>query len=145
MTYRICVLYPPIQCSVVTPLVVIPEANFQFIVNQTNSLTIVCNATGVPVTNISWYQSDNTSLTGLQNAEGEINSRIDLSEQDTSLYPGPNGTLFLTSQSLTLSSANGTDTGNYSCVATNLVQTVTRPFSIFVQGQRCARLLSACS
>ena len=124
-----------LQCCVVTPSIVIPEANFQFIVNQTDSLTIVCNATGIPETTITWYQSETTLLTGAPDAENEINSRITLSEQDISFFSGPSGALVLTSQRLTLSLANVTDTGSYSCAATNIVQMVIQLFSIFVQGR----------
>ena len=133
--FFVCFLLVLLRC-VVTPSIIIPEANFQFIVNQTDSLTIVCNATGVPATAIAWYRSETTPLTGAPDSENEINSRIELSEQDIFFFLGPNGTLLLTSQSLTLSPANGTDTGNYSCVATNVVQMVTQPFTIFVQGRK---------
>ena len=49
-------------------------------------------------------------------------------------YTTENGDLLSVSQQLTLSPADGSDTAMYACTATNLVNNLTRNFSIFVQG-----------
>ena len=77
-------------------------------VNQTNPVTFVCTATGIPAPTIQWYRGS-MLLNG-------TNSRITVNDTASSM---PVGDVASVGSSLTIDSTLGSDSGTYRCVATN--------------------------
>ena len=86
-----------------------PQEPTAISVNETNSVSFVCSARGFPAVNITWWY---------QNAQ-LMDSDLRLSIQSVTVENN-NGFLDTTS-TLTISSVNRSDAGNYACVASNTV------------------------
>ena len=80
----------------------------RFVINQTNPVTFVCAATGIPAPTIQWYRG-NLLLNG-------TNSRITINDTVSSM---PFGDVASVGSSLSIDSTLGSDSGTYRCVATN--------------------------
>ena len=111
-------VYPNVKClyfltvsHAVLPTITSPDPGQKLIVNQTDSVTFECSATGIPTPLIQWYQNDL-----LLNGTGPgINSRVDL----TSIMNAPNGKLHISWSTLAINPIMGGDSGNYTCIASN--------------------------
>ena len=119
-----------------------PDPGQRLIVNQTDSVTFECSATGIPTPLIQWYRGDL-----LLNGTGPgINSRVNpTTTVNTSL-----GELSTAISSLTISDTMGGDSWNYTCVATNVLTNYTEMterrkvviIELFVQGKLMLKILS---
>jgi len=113
----------------VEPTYIFPPENFNYTVNETDSVTFVCVVVGIPAPSISFYQNG-----------GIIDQSTDMhitltgnSEPQDFLTSG--GTVFLVSRNLTLDNTMGTDSGTYACAASNVAANMTRDFELIVQGE----------
>ena len=105
-------------------------------------MTFECSATGIPTPLIQWYRGDL-----LLNGTGPgINSRVNpTTTVNTSL-----GELSTAMSSLTVSDTMGGDSGNYTCVATNVLTNYTEMterrkvviIELFVQGKLMLKKLT---
>ena len=120
-------------CIVVRPEMTVP--NVQFVVNQTDPVTFVCTATGIPAPTIQWY-------IGSMLVNG-TNSRITVND---TVFSMPVGDVASVGSSLTIDSTLGSDSGTYRCVATNNLINIDdmeigideENVTLFVQGKPCA-------
>ena len=80
----------------------------RFVINQSDPVTFVCVATGIPAPTIQWYRG-NMLLSG-------TNSRITINDTVSSM---PFGDVASVGSSLSIDSTRGSDSGTYRCVATN--------------------------
>ena len=80
----------------------------RFAINQTNPVTFVCAATGIPAPTIQWYRG-NMLLSG-------TDSRITIND---TVFSMPFGDVASVGSSLSIDSTLGSDSGTYRCVATN--------------------------
>ena len=112
-----------------------PDPGQRLVVNQTNPATFDCSATGGPTPLIQWYQGDLLlDGTGLG-----INSRVDLTSTVNDGSLGEIGTVMST---LAISNTVGSDSGTYTCLATNVLTNYTQMIEeraeeridLFVQG-----------
>ena len=112
----------------VIPDIAFPTPDFQYIVNEGMAVTFNCDATGIPVPDISWLDNNFVLLTG---------SRVTLSEPSSESVNTSNGVIYSVSRQLTLSNASDFDSGLYYCQASNgngTNFTVNVNFELFVRG-----------
>ena len=118
----------------VPPMITVPEPGQRLVVNATNPATFDCSATGIPTPDIQWYSGDL-----LLNGTGPgINTRVGL----TLTANAPRGELGTAMSMLTINDTVGSDSGLYTCVATNLLTNYTEEVNgsddentdLFVQG-----------
>ena len=126
-----CVCNLPYNVSLfaVEPTYIFPPENFNYTVNETDSVTFVCVVVGIPAPRISFYQNGGI-------IDRSTDMRITLtgnSEPQDFLTSG--GTVFLVSRNLTLDNTMDTDSGTYTCAASNVAANVTRDFELIVQGE----------
>ncbi len=96
----------------VRPMITSLEPGDMLVVNQTNSATFVCTATGLPTPLVQWYRGDL-----LLNGTGmDINSRVELN--NTIMY-GSLGQISTVISMITITDTIGGDSDTYSCVASN--------------------------
>ena len=86
-----------------------PQEPTAISVNETYPVSFVCTARGFPAVDITWWHQ-NTQL---------VDSDPRLSIQSVTVE-GDNG-IFNTTSTLTVSSVDRSDAGNYTCVASNTV------------------------
>ena len=132
-----------VLCIHAVPMIITsPGPGHRLVVNQTDSVTFECSATGIPTPLIQWYQSDL-----LLNGTGPgINSRVNL----TTTVNISLGELSTAISSLTISDTMGGDSGNYTCAATNVLTNYTEMtegrkiviIELFVQGKLMLKILS---
>ena len=114
----------------VVPSILIPPVNFVYTVNETDPVIFTCSATGIPPPEIAW----------MRNGVPFSNSRITLSDPTIpELYLTDGGNIYLVSRNLTLDNTMDTDSGTYTCVASNenaVTPNVTQDFELFVNGMQ---------
>jgi len=98
----------------VEPTYVTPTENFNYAVNETDSVTFVCVVVGIPAPSISFYQNG-----GIVDESTDMCITLtDNSEPQDFLTFG--GTVFLVSRNLTLDNTVDSDSGTYTCAASNV-------------------------
>ena len=133
-----CVSNLPYNVSLfaVEPTYVFPTENFNYTVNETDSVTFVCVVVGIPASRISFYWNG-----GIIDQSTDMRITLtDNSEPQDFLTSG--GTVFLVSRNLTLDNTMDTDSGTYTCAASNVAANMTRNFELIVQGELCLFLFS---
>ena len=94
--------------------------------NETDPVIFTCSATGIPPPEITW----------MKNGMPFSNTRVTITDPTMpELYSTDGGNIFLVSRNLSLDNAMNTDSGTYTCVASNgnIVQQ-TQNFDLFVNG-----------
>ena len=124
-----CTIYLNVLLLAVEPTYLFPPENFTYTVNETDSVTFVCVVVGVPAPRISFYQNGEIID---ENTDMRI-ALTDNSEPQDFLTSG--GTVFLVSRNLTLGNTMDTDSGIYTCAASNVAANMTRHFEQIVQGE----------
>ena len=119
--YNVIAVLPIIQSLEPSPLLT---------VNQSDSATFECNATGIPAPVISWFMGTEElvfSGSGLALGSGDmmlapedLSSRIDIQSRESS-YLTSGGYVFSVVSVLTLSPTVGSDSGEYNCSVSNTV------------------------
>ena len=121
--------------------------------NVTEPVTFECIATGIPPPTIQWFRGDmlltpeeagsgqNLVLTPEETGSGQnlVNThlRLMLSEPSQMLVPTPSGNIYQVERTLTFNT-NGSDTGLYACMASNVnqvQQNATQDFTLYVLGR----------
>ncbi len=98
----------------VRPLITSLDPGDMLVVNQTNSATFVCTATGLPTPLVQWYRGDL-----LLNGTGmDINSRVEL---NNTMMDGTQGQISTVISIITITDTIGDDSDTYSCVASNVM------------------------
>ena len=114
-------------------------------VNQSDSATFECNATGIPAPTIRWFMGTE-QLTVAGSGEMMLNlksltSRIEITEPEGNYYLTPGGYVFSVASVLMITSTISSDSGEYSCNASNVVGTSmtqvedNETTNLFVQGE----------
>ena len=123
------VIYLNISLLAVEPTYEFPPENFTYTVNGTDPVTFVCVVVGIPAPSIRFYRNGET-------VDESTDVRFTLtnnSEPQDFLTCG--GTVFIVSRNLTLDNTIDTDSGTYTCAASNVAANVTRDFEVIVQGE----------
>ena len=107
-----------------------PPENFTETVNETDSVTFVCVVVGIPAPNISFYR--NGTLLD-QSRDQRITLTANSEPQE---FQTVNRTVFRVSRNLTLNNTRDSDSGTYTCVASNAAANVTQDFNLVVQGEK---------
>ena len=114
-------------------------------VNQSDSATFECNATGIPAPTIRWFMGTE-QLTVAGSGEMMLNlesltSRIEITEPEGNYYLAPGGYVFSVASVLMITSTISSDSGEYSCDVFNVVGTSmtqvedNETTNLFVQGE----------
>ena len=126
------------------PRIITPKENFTYIVNETNTITFECSASGIPAPTISWFRVNQTMSTMLVNstrsliAPSQVNPTYEL--------PDGRGTASLVTSTLTIPATQDEDSGQYACQAVNDFGNETRQFELIVQGKLvCSELAEHCN
>jgi len=88
------------------------------ILNEGNTATFTCQATGRPVPTITWYHNSNSLVNGTKHTISEM------SLNTTTI-----------SNTLTIMSVESSDVGTYTCNATNVVSTDSSSGVLTVNGE----------
>ena len=111
------------------PTYVFPPENFTYTVNETDSVTFVCIVFGIPAPSISFYRNGEI-------IDQSMDMRITLTDNSESQdFLTSGGTVFLVSHNLTLDNTVDTDSGYYTCAASNIAMNMTQNFELIVQGE----------
>ena len=115
------------------PRILTPVINFTYIVNESDSVTFNCSASGIPAPTISWLRvGQNGSATNIDDTRFSISqSQVD----DNYELPDGRGTGFLVTSQLAISITQDEDSGQYQCLAENDVGNTTREFELVVQSK----------
>ena len=101
------------------------QANY--IVNETETVTFECSATGIPGPSISWSRNG-VELSGPRVMFGD--------SIPTNISRGSDGEyVWLVSRTLQLANTRDDDSGTYTCNATNSAGNVYQPFELIVQSK----------
>ena len=103
----------------------IVTSNKTVIINEMSPITFQCNVTGIPAPSITWYKNEEI----LSPNSGSCIT-LDLPSQQL-LSSGLNQV----TQTLTISSTRDEDSGDYSCVCTNVVGMDTAKFELTVRSK----------
>ncbi len=104
--------------------------NFNYTVNEDDSVTFNCSASGIPAPSINWFR--NGSATSINDTRFSISqSQVN----DNYKLPDSRGTGFLVTSQLTVSTTQDEDSGQYQCWAENDVGNTTREFELIVQSK----------
>ena len=108
--------------------------------NVTEPVTFECIATGIPPPTIQWFRGD-MLLAPEEAGSGQnlvsTHLRLMLSEPSQMLVTTPSGNIYQVERSLTFNT-NGSDTGLYACVVSNVnqvQQNATQDFTLYVLGR----------
>ena len=82
------------------------------VINQTDSVTFVCIATGLPTPLVQWYRGD----LFLNGTGMDINSRVEL---NNTMMDGSLGQISTVISMITITDTIGGDSDTYSCAASN--------------------------
>ena len=112
----------------VIPNITFPrDTEFTYTVNETESVVFTCSATGIPPPEISWMRN------GVR--FNQNNTRVTVSDPTMpELYSTDGGDTYFVSRNLTLDSTMDSDSGTYTCVASNVAASVTQHLQLTVQG-----------
>ena len=111
-----------------------PMANFTYTINETNSITFECSASGIPAPTISWLRINQTMSTLLTNGTRSLISPPQV--DNTYELPAGRGTAFLVTSTLTIPVTQDEDSGQYACQAVNdFGNETSREFYLIVQGK----------
>ena len=109
---------------------VYPEANqMNYTVDEGNSLTFECTATGIPAPEITWLR-DGVELNST--SDPRINFGISSGPMDVSR--DDNETVLEVTRNLNLTDVVDEDSGSYVCVATSIAGNGNDTFEVIVQG-----------
>ena len=131
VTFLVCFILVTIfvLCAVV-PSIMMPQANLT--VNETDLALFTCSATGIPPPEITWMRN------GVL-LDDNVDPRISLSNpSDPQLIPTTRGDVYLVSRNLIISNTRDSDSGTYTCIASNgnaRTPNVTQDFELVVQGR----------
>ena len=105
-----------------------------YTVNETESVTFQCSATGIPDPVIMWFRNG-VELSG---------ARVSIEEPSSMNFTrgGDGETVRRVTRTLQLSNTQDDDSGTYTCNATNSAGSDYQPFELIVQGNRLANSLS---
>ena len=103
----------------------IVTSNKTVIINEMSPITFQCNVTGIPAPNITWYKNE-----AILSPNSGSRITLDLPSQQL-LSSGLNQV----TQTLTISSTRDEDSGDYSCVCTNVVGMDTAKFELTVRSK----------
>ena len=108
--YIILIICPSVVINKITFLL---DSNFTYTVNQTDPVTLVCSATGIPPPEITWMRN------GLLLDEN-VDPRIILGNpSDAEVFPTSGGNIYFVSRNLTINNTRDSDSDTYTCVASN--------------------------
>ena len=118
----------------VVPDIIFPlDSSFTYTVNEFHPVIFTCLATGYPPPVLSWYRN------GVPFNYDQTNTRITLSDPTIpEPYSSNGGDIFLVSRNLTLDNTVDTDSGVYTCQASNGITVnpiVEQDFQFFVRGK----------
>ena len=127
------------------PRILSLEPSPLLVVNQSDSATFMCNATGIPAPDIRWFRGTEELIVAgsgemMLNPE-DLTSRISIVEPEGTNFFTPNGYVPSVVSNLMITTTVGSDSGEYSCNASNLVGTSMTPaedgetVELFVQGR----------
>ena len=115
------------------PNITFPPDDLVYTVNETDPVTFTCSATGISPPEITWMRNGapfNQSIT-----------RVTLSNPTMpELFSTGGGDIYFVSRNLTLDNSMDTDSGTYTCVASNgnaVTPTDVQNFELFVRGKGC--------
>jgi len=114
----------------VVPSILFPLLNFTYVVNETDPVTFMCSATGIPPPEITWTKN------GVL-LDDNLDPHISLSPSDPELVSTTSGNIYSVSRNLTISNTRDNDSDTYTCVASNgnaRTPNVTQEFELVVQG-----------
>ena len=107
------------------------DDSFTYTVNENDPVTFTCSATGIPPPEITWMRNGAPF--------DQSNTRVTLSDPTMpELFTTGGGNIYLVSRNLTLDNTMDTDSGTYTCVASNgnaLTPTDMQNFELFVRGE----------
>ena len=104
----------------------------EYTVDEGNSVSFECSASGIPAPSISWFRINQAVSTMLINGTRSLITSPQLDE--TYELSGDRGTAILVTSLLTISATQDEDSGQYSCHAVNDFGNETREFELIVQG-----------
>ena len=92
------------------------------IVNQSDSASFYCNATGIPPPVIRWFRDTEELITaGSGDMSGNLATQIDIMDLGENIYLTPGGNVLSVESILTIHSTVSNDSGQYRCNASNIV------------------------
>ena len=111
---------------------VYPDGQTNYTVNEGNSVTFECIATGIPAPEITWRRN------GM--AFNSSDSRVTIGNMPNTMEvmrDSDNETVFEVTQTLTLNTTMDSDSGMYECVAMSDVGEDSGFFELIVQSEYC--------
>ena len=111
---------------------VYPDEQFSYTVDEGNSVTFECTATGIPDPEITWRRNEM--------AFNSSDPRVTIGNMPTiieAMRDSDNKTVFQVTQTLTLNTTMDSDSGMYESVAMNHVGQDSSFFELIVQGDYC--------
>ncbi len=109
------------------PRILTPVINFTYTVNESDSVTFNCSASGIPAPSINWFRNGSATDTRFSISQSQVDDNYELSDS--------RGTGFLVTSQLTISATRDEDSGQYQCRAENDVGNTTSEFELVVQSK----------
>ena len=118
---------PSLYLSVVPPMIQTVPGQMIYTVNETETVTFECSATGIPGPSISWSRNG-IELSGPRVMIGDPIA--------TNFSRGSDGEyVWLVNRTLELANTMDDDSGTYTCNATNSAGENSQPFELIVQSK----------